>query len=98
MEYDADFIELKNVENYKLSVFNDIKYFLPNLGGDKYEDSQDKNQLIVSLDISKHTEELKFSLIKKNIDEQVIKIYFLHVVNLPMDKDSGWIKKLDFKL
>lgn len=98
MEYDSNSVELKNIENYKLADFNDIRYLPLNLGGDKYEDSQDKDQLIISLDISKHIEELKFSLIRKNTDEQAIKIYFLHVVNLPMDKDSGWIKKLDFIL
>lgn len=94
LRYDLNSMKLEN--HSSISSIKNLNKILPNLRGDTLDYSQDKGKLIVPLDITKKSDSITFSIIENESRSQDIEVYYVHIVNLPMDSITGWIKKDTF--
>lgn len=98
VQYDPNFIELENHINNEVSFIKNLNQILPALGGDALDYSQDKTQLIIPLERTKKSDSIILSIVEKKASEPIIEVYYIHMVNLPMDSITGWIKKVICKV
>lgn len=94
LQYDSNSMKLEN--NNSISSIKNLNKILPNLKGDTLDYSQDKGKLIVPLDITKKSDSITFSIIENESRSQDIEVYYVHIVNLPMDSITGWVRKDTF--
>ncbi|OGO78201.1 MAG: hypothetical protein A2Y23_05925 [Clostridiales bacterium GWB2_37_7] len=89
-----EFIKTANVLGYSIQQINQV---LPYLGGDEFKYSDDIAKLIIPLEKKVPSEAIQLTIESKKVIKPIMEVYYIHVVSLPMDNPSGWIKKNTFK-